>query len=83
MYQNMTRHIARSVGRSSRIAGRVSDSQLRPACDIAQMRLGEEGGLMAGRFQQWVRAVPWRHVWILGLLVLLLAFALFGFFPRH
>jgi hypothetical protein len=83
MHQNMTRRIARLVGRSSRIGGRVSDSRLRPACDIVQMRLGEEGGPTARRFQQWVRAVPWRHVWILGLLVLLLVCALFGFFPRH
>jgi|GEM_PF-3133955 hypothetical protein len=38
---------------------------------------------MTGRFQRWLRGVPWRHVWILGLLVLLLVLALFGLFPKH
>jgi len=83
MYQDMTRRIARLVGRSGRIEGRAPDSRLRSAYDTVPMRRGAESGPTAGRFRQWAQAVPWRHVWILGLLVLLLVFALFGFFPRY
>lgn len=36
-----------------------------------------------GAFRRWLRGVPWRHLWILVALVLLLSFALFGWFPRH
>ncbi|MGH7053451.1 MAG: hypothetical protein ACREFK_15635 [Stellaceae bacterium] len=37
----------------------------------------------ASPFRRWVKGVPWRHLWIVVAIVLLLAFALFGFFPRH
>lgn len=38
---------------------------------------------MPGRFRQWLRKVPWRHVWILVLAVLLMVLALFGLFSRY
>jgi predicted nucleic acid-binding Zn ribbon protein len=38
---------------------------------------------MPERFRQRLRKVPWRHVWILILAILLVVLALFGLFPRH
>jgi hypothetical protein len=82
MPQSMTRRIARLVGRDGRTETKMTGNRLRPA-SIARTRLGEGGGPATERFRHWLLAVPWRHVWILVLPALLLAFALFGFFPRH
>jgi hypothetical protein len=83
MYQNMTRRIARLVGRNSRTEVKASYNNWPQSARIAQTSPGGDGRPTTGSFRQWLWAVPWRHVWILGLFVLLLMFALFGFFPRH
>lgn len=82
MPQRMTRRIARQDGRDGRSEANAAGDRLRPT-GFARTRLGAGGEPASERLRHWLAAVPWRHVWILLLPVLLLAFALFGVFPRH
>jgi hypothetical protein len=83
MGRDMTRRIARLVDRNCRSGMRALHGRFGPACDPVQAGSGRNGRPTTERLRQWLRAVPWRHVWILGLLALLLVLALFGFFPEH
>lgn len=76
MYRSSIIRISRWVGRNDRSEAEASYVMPEP---------NAVGGRhpAAGWFRQRLQRVPWRHVWIAALVVLLLLFALFGFFPRH
>lgn len=75
----MTHPMSRWIDRSDRTR---AGKPVRPASPIAPQRPGEDGRPI-GSFRRWLRGVPWRHLWILIAVVLLLGFALFGWFPNH
>lgn len=75
--------MSRRIGRSRRIEARAPHRRFRSVHDVTQQSLGGDVRPMPGRFRQWLRKVPWRHVWILVLAVLLMVLALFGLFSRY